>query len=215
MNIGIIGAGNIGTGLGRHLAARGHAIVVSFARTAEALAGAAARIGGGARGGTVAEAVAHGEVIVLATPWGVTLETVRPVAAGLAGKIVWDTTNPFRPGMDELELGTTSSAGEEVARAAPGARVVKAIPPFAELLHSGAMEIGGTRPGVFVCGDDAAARAVVAGLVREVGAAPTDTGPLKLARFTEPAGMLITYLAYVRGLGARVALGVVGEAAGA
>lgn len=201
MKIGIIGAGNIGTGLGKRLAAKGHDIVVSYARTPEKVAEAAAVIGGGAKPGTPEEAVAHGEVIILATPWGVTLDVVRSLAGELADKIVWDCTNPFAPDMSELLIGTTTSAGEEIAKAAPLARIVKAVPPFAQSLHAPSMDIGGHKPGVFVCGDDPAARATVVQLVSDVDADGVDAGPLKLARFTEPLGMLVTNLAYVQGMG--------------
>ncbi len=201
MKIGIIGAGNIGSGLGKRLAAQGHDIVVSYARTPEKVAEAAAVIGGGARPGTPEEAAAHGEVIILATPWGVTLDVVGRLAGELAGKIVWDCTNPFAPDMSELLIGTTTSAGEEIAKAAPLARIVKAVPPFAQSLHAPSMDIGGHKPGVFVCGDDPAARATVVQLVSDVEAGAVDAGPLKLARFTEPLGMLVTNLAYVQGMG--------------
>ncbi len=201
MKIGIIGAGNIGTGLGKRLAAEGHDIVVSFARTPEKVAEAAATIGSGARPGSPEQAVAHGEVVILATPWGATLDIVGSLAGALAGKMVWDCTNPFAPDMSELLIGTTTSAGEEIAHAAPRAHVVKAVPPFAVSLHAASMEIGGRKPGVFVCADDPAARAVVMQLVADIGADAVDTGPLKRARFTEPLGMLVTNLAYVQGLG--------------
>ncbi len=201
MKIGIIGAGNIGTGLGKRLAAKGHDIVVSYARTPEKVAEAAAVIGGGAKPGTLEEAAAHGEVIILATPWGVTLDVVSSLAGELAGKTVWDCTNPFAPDMSELLIGTTTSAGEEIAKAAPLARIVKAVPPFAQSLHAPSMDIGGHKPGVFVCGDDPAARASVVQLVSDVDAGAVDAGPLKLARFTEPLGMLVTNLAYVQGMG--------------
>ncbi|MBY0284073.1 MAG: NAD(P)-binding domain-containing protein [Sphingomonas sp.] len=201
MKIGIIGAGNIGTGLGKRLAAKGHDIVVSYARTPEKVAEATAVIGGGAKPGSPEEAVAHGEVIILATPWGVTLDVVRSLAGEMADKIVWDCTNPFAPDMSELLIGTTTSAGEEIAKAAPLARIVKAVPPFAQSLHAPSMDIGGHKPGVFVCGDDPAARATVVQLVSDVDADGVDAGPLKLARFTEPLGMLVTNLAYAQGMG--------------
>jgi 8-hydroxy-5-deazaflavin:NADPH oxidoreductase len=201
MKIGIIGAGNIGTGLGKRLAARGHDIVVSFGRTPEKVAEAAAVIGGSARPGTPQAAAAHGEVVILATPWAVTPDVVRSIADALAGKILWDCTNPFAPDMSELLIGTTTSAGEEIARLAPRAQIVKAIPPFAQSLHSASMLINGHKPGVFVCGDDPDARAKVVQLVNEVEAGAVDAGPLKLARFTEPLGMLVTNLAYVQGMG--------------
>jgi hypothetical protein len=204
MKIGIIGAGNVGTGLGKHLAARGHDIIISFARTAEKVEAAAAAIGGGARAGTPEEAVRHSEVVILATPWGATLDAVRDVAPLLEGKIVWDTTNPLKADMSGLEIGTTTSGGEEVAHAAPGARVVKAVPPFAEVLHSPSMEIGGQLPVVFVCGDDAEARQVILALLDDIPASGVDAGPLSLARYTEPLGMLLVQLAYVQGMGARI-----------
>lgn len=204
MDIGIIGAGNVGTGIGKRLAAKGHRIVVSFARSQDKLDTAAKTIGSGARSGSPAEAAQFGQVVILATPWGVTLETVRGVAAALTGKIVWDTTNPLKPDMSGLELGTTTSAGEEIARAALGARVVKAVPPFAELLHSPSTRLRGRFPGVFVCGNDPAARALVLGLVADIEADGIDAGPLNLARYTEPLGMLLVQLAYGQGMGARI-----------
>ena len=75
------------------------------------------------------------EVVVLAVLWGAAEAAV--VAAGdLSGKAVWDCTNPLLPDLAGLALGTTDG-GEQVARWAPGARVVKAVPPFAELMAAG------------------------------------------------------------------------------
>ena len=213
MKIGIIGAGNVGTGLGKRLAAEGHDIVVSFARDPERVREAATMIGGGARAGTPQDAALHGDLVILATPWAVTLETVRGVARALAGKIVWDATNALKPDMSGLAIGTTTSGGEEVAKAAPAAKVVKAIPPFAEVLHSPSTHIGGGRPGVFVCGDDAAARNVVLNLLNAVDADGVDAGPLTLARYTEPAGMLLAQLAYAQGMGARIGLSLLRDVA--
>lgn len=204
MNIGIIGAGSVGTGIGKRLASAGHPVLVSFARSQDTLDAAAAAIGGNARTGTPEDAARFGDVVLLATPWTVTLEAVRGVAAALAGKVLWDATNPLTPDMSGLAVGTTTSGGEEVARAAPGARVVKAVPPFAEVLHSPSTRIGGGLPGVFVCGDDAAARQAVMGLVAAIGADGVDAGPLALARCTEPLGLLLVRLAYAQGMGARI-----------
>lgn len=211
MKIGIIGAGNVGTGLGRRLAAHGHEIMVSFARTPDKVAAAAAAIGAGARAVTPAEAVAESELVVLATPWGVTLDVTRELAALLANRIIWDTTNPLKPDMSGLAVGTTSSGGEEVAKLTPGARVVKAIAPFAEVLQSPVDDLISAPPGVFVCGDDPAARAVVAGLVTAIGGDPVDAGPLTMARYAEPAAMLLVQLAYVQGFGPQIGLTVLRE----
>ena len=214
MRIGIIGAGNVGTGLGKRLAAAGHDIVVSFGRSPDKVAEAAATIGGGARAGTTDEAARHGEVVIIATPWGVTLDTVRSLAAMLAGTIVWDATNPLKADMSGLEIGTTISAGESVQAALSDARVVKAVPPFAEVLHSPSILIDGRRPGVFVCGDDEEARRVIVRLVADIGADGVDSGPLALARYTEPLGMLLVQLAYKRGMGARIGSVLIRDEAG-
>lgn len=204
MRIGIIGAGNVGTGIGGRLAAKGHDIVVSFARSAEKVQAAADAIGGDARAGTPDEAARHGEVVIVATPWGATLDVVRSVATALDGKVVWDTTNALKADMSGLEIGTTTSGGEQIGLAAPGARVVKAVPPFAEVLHSPSNRIAGQLPGVFVCSDDAAARATVLSLISDIEADGTDAGPLRNARYTEPLGMLLVQLAYAQGMGARI-----------
>jgi len=91
-------------------------------------------------------------------------------------------------------------------RLAPGARVVKGIPPFAEFLHSAEPTIDGEPVGVFVCGDDAAAKRVVANLMSSLPATVTDAGPLENARYVEPAMMLLVRLACGQGLGPRLSL---------
>ena len=204
MKIGIIGAGNVGTGIGRRLAAKGHDVVVSFSRTAENLRKAAETIGHGAQSVSPQQAAAHGDVVVIATPWAATLDVVREHADALAGKVVWDATNALKPDMSALALGTTTSGGEEVAKAAPAAKVVKAVPPFADVLQSPSTLIEAGKPGVFVCGDDADARATVLALVADIDANGVDAGPLTNARYTEPSGMLLAQLAYVQGMGTQL-----------
>ena len=212
MRVGIIGAGNVGTGIGKRLSAAGHAVTLSFSKSQDALDQAVATVGADAKSVSVADAAAHGEVVVLATPWGATREALDQAGDALDGRVLWDCTNPLLPDMSGLALGTTTSGGEQVQAWAPGARVVKAVPPFAELLHAPSTEIGGSKPGVFVCGDDAEARRLVAGLVAEIGADPVDAGPLRLARYTEPLGMLLVQLAYTQGMGPRIGAALLRDA---
>jgi predicted dinucleotide-binding enzyme len=96
-----------------------------------------------------------------------------------------------------LVVGFDTSAAEEVARRAPGARVVAAIPPFAHAIASGSLAYDhGLEPSVFLCGDDRGAKQVVEQLIRDIGAQPIDAGRLSAARLVEPAMMLLTSLAY-------------------
>jgi len=204
MNIGILGAGNVGTGLAKHLISKGHQVFFSFAKDQDKLAATARSLD--ARSGTVPEAVAFGEIIILATPWSVTAAALQQVGQVSGKKILWDCTNALKPDMSGLAIGTTTSAGEEVARLAPWARLVKAIPPFAELMHSGSMRIANQQPAIFVCSDDADAKAAVHKLLAQLDTAPCDAGPLRNARYTEPAGFLMVQLAYALGYGANIGL---------
>ena len=155
MKIAIIGAGHVGTGLTKRLVAKNHNVMLSYSRDVAKLAAVAKEFG--AKTGTVAEAITFGEVIVLATPYTATEDALKQAGKPVSGKIIWDCTNPLKPDFSGLLIGTSTSAGEQTAALAPWARVVKAIPPFAELLHADRMEIAGEKPGVLVCGDDAEA----------------------------------------------------------
>lgn len=209
MKIGIIGAGNVGTGLTKRLVAKGHSVMLSFSRDTEKLKATASAIG--ASVGTVAEASQFGDLVVLATPWTATAGALKQVGKGPQKKLLWDCTNALKPDMSGLLVGTNTSGGEEVAKLVPWAKVVKAIPPFAELMHSTSMLVNGKSVSVFVCGDDSDARVVVAKLVEDIGAAPVDAGPLALARYTEPAAMLLVQMAYAQGFGPRIGMSLIRE----
>ncbi|HEY1379851.1 MAG TPA: NAD(P)-binding domain-containing protein, partial [Gemmataceae bacterium] len=127
MKIGIIGAGNVGGTLGRGWAKHGHDVFFGVRRPDdEKTRQLVAAVGPRARAGTVAEAAAFGEVVVLATPWPATEAAVRS-AGDLAGKAVIDCTNPLKPDFSGLALGFSTSGAEQVARWAAGARVVMAF----------------------------------------------------------------------------------------
>jgi 8-hydroxy-5-deazaflavin:NADPH oxidoreductase len=208
--VAILGAGRLGIQIGRRLAASGHHVTMSFATSPERLRAAAEQVGHGAAVGEPAQVVAHADIVILTVPWPAAIPLVSSLE--LAGKIVWDCTNPLKEDMSGLSLGTDTSAGEQLAAVATEARVVKAIPPFAERLAAPPIDTG-TKPAVFLCSDDASAAQVVAYLVPLLGAQPVIAGPLSSARFTEPAGMLLVRLAYDQGLGGHIGLSLLpGEA---
>jgi len=204
MKIGIIGAGNVGTGLAKLLTIKGHEIMFSFSRNIDKLAQTAKSFG--AKSGSVADVVSFADIVVIATPWIAAKDALAQAGKLLGKKFVWDCTNALKPDMSGLAVGTTTSADEEIQRAALWARVVKAIPSFAELMHTGSVQIGGKKAGIFVASNDTEAKQIVMLLVQDLGAEPTDAGPLSNARYIEPAAFLLIQLAYVQGLGTKIAL---------
>jgi predicted dinucleotide-binding enzyme len=191
VRIGIIGAGRLGTALAQSLLANGHDVMLGGGGSAQEAAG---RLGAAA--GSNREAVAFGDAVALAVPFAA-IDAALEAAGPLDGVVLWSCVNALTPDLSGLAVGFDTSAAEEVAKRAPRARVVSAIPPFAEALANGDLIYdNGLSPTVFVCGDDERAKTLVEALVRDLGAHPVDAGPLAAARLVEPAMTLIVRLAY-------------------
>lgn len=200
MKIGIIGSGNVGGALGTLWAAKGHDVVFGVRDTNDSkLQELLKSTKGKARAASVKDAAASAETVAFATPWPATHDAIN-AAGNLAGKIVIDCTNPLLPDLSGLVLGTNNSAAEEVSRWAKGAKVVKAFNTI------GASNFANPRfrsenASMFICGDDASAKAAVSKLAAELGFDVVDAGPLTAARLLEPLAMLWIHLAYKQGLG--------------
>jgi 8-hydroxy-5-deazaflavin:NADPH oxidoreductase len=197
MKIGIIGGGNMASGLGKFWAKNGHELMFSFSRSEQKLKDLAASVSDTAQTGTPAEAVAFADVVLLAVPWVAVPEALQ-AAGSLSGKLLFSCVNALKPDMSGMAVGTTTSAAEEIAKLAPGARVVEGLPLFAEVLLSGDTHFDGQEATVFYCGDDAEAKAIVAGLLKETAVEAIDLGSLSTARYLEPAMMMLIQLAYVQ-----------------
>ena len=177
MRIAVIGSGRIGSTAARLFARAGHEVGVANTRGADSLR-ADLHLLDGAEAAEPAEAVAFADVVLLALPW-------RARAALLEygpwdGKIVVDATNPYGPAGEVVDLGAATSS-ERVAEAVPGARLVKALNTmhWVRLRDEGRPdEPEEARLVVFLAGDDAAAKRVVADLVAQIGFAAVDAGPL-------------------------------------
>jgi len=127
MNIGIIGSGNVGGTLGTRWAKGGHQVIFgSRDPGAGDMKELLARAGSNARGAKLQDAAKSGDVLLLAMPWPVTKEVMQGLG-DLTVKILIDATNPVLPDLSGLALGMTTSAGEQVAGWARGAKVVKAF----------------------------------------------------------------------------------------
>lgn len=190
MKVGIVGAGNVGSALGKALAEKGHSIVFGVRdpyndKTRKLLAG----INGDARAGSVREAVNHGEVVIIAVHWPA-VETVIPKGGSWNGKILVDATNRFAPPMSD----SAGSAAEDIARMAIGARIIKAFNTIGAE-HMSNPDFNGQKASMFICGDDPDAKAKVASLAADIGFDPIDAGGLNNARLLESLTVLWVSLA--------------------
>jgi NADPH-dependent F420 reductase len=206
MKIGILGAGNMGGTLGRLWSELGHEVFFGL-RDAESVKAqrALGALGELAQWGTAADAANFGDVILIAVPWEATQQVIESIAAQLAGKVLIDCTNPIKPDLSGLAIGHTTSAAEEIARWAPAASVVKAFNTVgASTLHDA--KYGDHSASVFVCGNDDAAKKMVAQLSEEIGFEVIDAGQLTMARYLEPLAMLWIHLAIRGKFGSKIAV---------
>jgi predicted dinucleotide-binding enzyme len=136
-----------------------------------------------------------GELVILAVPFPAVRDVLAQRGEQLAGKIVVDITNPLNfETFDALTVPADSSAAAEMAAALPSARVLKAFnTTFAATLGSGT--VGSEKTTVLIAGDDADAKALLAGIVSAAGLRAIDAGSLKRARELEALGFLSITLA--------------------
>jgi len=180
MKVGILGGGNVGGTLGAGWAGRGHEVMFGVRDPAAAdMQAILRRCEGHARAAAPPDAAAFAEVIVNALPWDAAKKVLPSL--NLRGKILLDATNPLLPQLAGLELGTTTSGAELVAKWADGARVVKIFNTTGFANMANPVYRGEPIPMLY-CGDHPGAKATAAQLAAEIGFAPVDAGPLTNAR---------------------------------
>jgi predicted dinucleotide-binding enzyme len=173
VRVGILGGGNVGSGLADFWTRAGHDVRVSTRDT-------------------LRETAAHGDVVVVAVPAAAVVEVLDSARPALEGRVLVDATNDLRP-----EPG---GGALEVARGLPAARVVKAFNTVFAGLYD-AVERAETPPSLVFCGGDEEAKAAVAELIRDAGYEPVDAGPLDRAPDVEAFARLLIRLAYDEGRG--------------
>ena len=178
MNIGILGAGNIGASAAKLFAAAGHDVRIANSRGPESLAGLVRELGEKVRAATPQDAVAFGDVVLIAVPWS-HKEDAIPDAGPYDDKIVIDAMNPYDEEFELEDLGSRTSS-EIIKTLVPGARLVKAFNTlyYKRLAGEGKPHGSKDRLAIFVAGDDAQAKAVVSKLIDEIGFDAIDTGSL-------------------------------------
>jgi predicted dinucleotide-binding enzyme len=194
MRIGILGTGDVGRTLGSGFAALSYDVkmgtrdphsdkVKTWVKQNRPRASA----------GSFAEAAAFADMAVLAVAWAGAENAVRLAGPkNLAGKIVIETTNPLviRPDAPPgLALGHTDSAGEQVQRWVPEARVVKAfnIVGHAHMINP---QFPDGPPDMFICGNDEDAKAKVTAICAAFGWPVIDIGGIEGARLLEPLALI-------------------------
>ena len=200
MKVTIVGAGNMGRGVGTRAVAGGHQVEIVDHDPDEARE-LAKDLGGSA---TALEAGApfSGEVVVFAVYYPGIKDAVRQYADQLAGKVVVDITNPVdTQTWDSLATAPGSSSAEETQQLVPqGTPVVKAFnTTFAGTLVAG--QVDGQQLDVLIAGDDEAAKLKVAQLASDGGLRPVDVGPLRRAQQLEQLGFLHIAVQQPRNLG--------------
>jgi len=173
MIIGFLGAGQMAQTLAPVWLRAGHRVLLANSRGPASLADLVATLGPAASAVTPPE-LTGADVVVLATRWDQLPKALAGVGP-LTGKVVVDATNNF---VDDklVDIGPRGSS-EVVAELVPGARLVKA---FNHLLirRLGTLHDHAEPLALYLAGDDPAAKAVVAGLIRDLGGVPVDTGRL-------------------------------------
>ena len=187
--ITIIGAGNMGGAISGIATAGGNTVQL-LARDAAKVAD----VNPEATAGVVGDPIT-GDIVILALPYGAVADVLAAYSGQLDGKILVDLTNPVDfATFDALVVPAGGSAAAEIAKLVPGARVLKAFNTnFAATLAAGS--VGGLPTAVLIAGDDADAKAALAGVLASGGVKAVDAGSLKRAHELEALGFLQLTLA--------------------
>jgi predicted dinucleotide-binding enzyme len=185
MNIGILGTGMVGQTLAARLAELGHSVVIGTRDPARTLANTRPdgmgnppfsvwhRQNPQVNLATFAQAATHGEIILNATSGSASLEALKQAGAGnLNGKTLIDISNPldFAKGMPpSLFVSNTDSLGEQIQRAFPEVKVVKALNTTNANLMARPRQLADGDHTMFVCGDEAGAKTQVVELLKSFG----------------------------------------------
>jgi 8-hydroxy-5-deazaflavin:NADPH oxidoreductase len=185
--VAIIGKGHVGSALHEGISRAGYETKIT------------------GKGAGVTETAAWGDIVILAVPFSAIESLLAELGAIIRGKIVVDVTNVLGPN-GQLALGFSTSGAEQLQRKVPSAKVVKAFNTvFAQNMSTGMLN--GKALTCFAAGDDAAAKADVLALARDIGYNSVDAGPLNGARWLEAMGFGIIQLAYSVNGGLGTAIG--------
>ena len=186
LKIATVGAGREGGALGTAFAKAGHKVMFS-SRHPEALRDLVASAGPNASAGTVEQAVAFGDVVLLVVPYTAVEQVGRDHGKVLAAKrLVMDISNPIprRDGEDFVKsIDAQGGPGLMTAKFLPGAHIVRAF----NAIGSAAVAADSNKSiGVPIAGDDPQAVALASGLIKEIGFEAVLVGGLAMGKYLRP-----------------------------
>ncbi len=186
--IGVIGSGHIGGTIGGLWVKAGHPVLFS-SRHPEELKDLVAGLGELAKAGTVDQAIAFGDVLFIAVPYGALPQVGRDYGAVLKGKIMLDACNAVtaRDGSitDEVER---EGVGVVSQKYLPGTRLVRAFNSLSYKIFASEANRPDPKLAIPIAGDDPEAVQIAAGLIRDAGFDPVVVGKLAEARRFQRGG---------------------------
>ncbi|MEE8629260.1 MULTISPECIES: NADPH-dependent F420 reductase [Methylobacterium] len=180
--IAVIGGGNIGGTIGGLWVKAGHPVMFA-SRHPEDLKPLVEKLGPLAKAGTVEQALAFGDAVLIAVPYKAYPDLGKTYGASLKGKVVLDAGNATKARDGDLATEAENEGiGAVSARYLPGARLVRAFNAANYRLFAQNAHRGGAPMAVPIAGDDTQALAVAAALVRDAGFDPVVVGGLDAAK---------------------------------
>lgn len=190
MKIAFLGFGQVGAPLADHLQRLGHEVTLAARDPQSEKARRAMARNPSLKTAPPPEAARGAEVVFLATPFQANEAALQAVAGELKDKILVDCTNPVGPGLTH-GLNNVQSGSDMIQKLVPQARVVKAFTIYGfENFENNAFPAYTVKPAMFFCGNDAAARKTVGGLIQQLGWDPLDVGGLEQALHLEHMTLL-------------------------
>jgi 8-hydroxy-5-deazaflavin:NADPH oxidoreductase len=187
VKIGVVGSGRLGGTIGTLWAQAGHKVFFS-SRHPDELKPLIEKAGANAQAGSVEQAIAFGDVILIAVPYSALPAVGRDNAAGLKGKIVLNASNPVFPRDGEVaKAAQEKGVGDADKEHLPGVRLVRAFNSTGSGKFAAEAHKQGEKLGVAIASDDAGAMKVAAQLVRDAGFEPVEVPLARAREFAPPA----------------------------
>ena len=203
LKIGVLGSGDVGRVLASAFLKEGHPVMLGTRDPSKDQVIKWKNNNVGAETGTFEQTAAFGDIIVLAAAGSVSLSVIELEGKkNFDGKLVIDTTNPIAPeppvkGVLKFFTSLDHSLLEMIQEKIPSSNVVKAFNSVGNALMY-KPDFKGTKPSMFICGNDAGAKKTVTTILENFGWDTEDMGPAEAARAIEPLCILWCIPGFIR-----------------